>query len=222
MKDETPLSRFILHPSSLILLLVGALHGVEGVRGQRGRHLGDVAVAHLDGHGGIAQLGHARGEQDQRQRERHPPRERLRPQERRDRDDSRDEPDPDSCSPDEYEGSAVSPDAALREAIAPAMNAATPAPSLWRDRDFNIYWLGQTLSGLGESPAQLALLISCVGRKMILNQRVEEEVEGVREVLGPSPALTGFYSYGEIAPLLPQTRCELHNQTMTITAFAEL
>ena len=63
MKDETPLSRFILHPSSLILLLVGALHGVEGVRGQRGRHLGDVAVAHLDGHGGIAQLGHARGEQ---------------------------------------------------------------------------------------------------------------------------------------------------------------
>jgi len=80
----------------------------------------------------------------------------------------------------------------------------------------------RTLSGLGESPAQLALLISCVGRKMILNQRVEEEVEGVREVLGPSPALTGFYSYGEIAPLLPQTRCELHNQTMTITAFAEL
>lgn len=80
----------------------------------------------------------------------------------------------------------------------------------------------KTLSGLAGSPAQLALLISCVGRKMILNQRVEEEVEGVREVLGPAPALTGFYSYGEIAPLLPDTRCELHNQTMTITAFSEI
>ncbi len=46
------------------------------------------------------------------------------------------------------------------------------------------------------------LLISCVGRKMILNQRVEEEVEAVREVLGPAAGLTGFYSYGEIAPAL--------------------
>ena len=80
----------------------------------------------------------------------------------------------------------------------------------------------RTLSGLAGSPAQLALLISCVGRKMILNQRVEEEVEGVREVLGPAPALTGFYSYGEIAPLVRDTRCELHNQTMTITAFSEI
>ena len=78
-----------------------------------------------------------------------------------------------------------------------------------------------SLAGLGGSPAQLALLISCVGRKMILNQRVEEEVEVVRLILGAEPALTGFYSYGEIAPSLPHGRCELHNQTMTITAFAE-
>jgi hypothetical protein len=79
----------------------------------------------------------------------------------------------------------------------------------------------RTLPGLGGLAAQLALLISCVGRKMILNQRVEEEVEGVGQVLGDAAALTGFYSYGEIAPFLPQARCELHNQTMTITAFAE-
>ncbi len=56
---------------------------------------------------------------------------------------------------------------------------------------------------------------------MILNQRVEEEVEAVRQVLGPVPAMAGFYSYGEIAPGVPCARCELHNQTMTITAFAE-
>jgi hypothetical protein len=74
---------------------------------------------------------------------------------------------------------------------------------------------------LPETRAELALLISCVGRKLVLRQRIEEEVEGVREVLGPGPALTGFYSYGEISPFTPGARCDLHNQTMTITAFAE-
>jgi hypothetical protein len=72
----------------------------------------------------------------------------------------------------------------------------------------------------GESP-ELAILISCVGRKMVLGQRIEEEVEGVRDVLGPRPTLTGFYSYGEISPFTPNAACELHNQTMTITTFRE-
>lgn len=69
--------------------------------------------------------------------------------------------------------------------------------------------------------AELAILISCVGRKMVLKQRVEEEIETVRSVLGDKPSLTGFYSYGEISPLQPEARCALHNQTMTITTFAE-
>jgi len=74
---------------------------------------------------------------------------------------------------------------------------------------------------LDEALPELALLISCVGRKLILNQRVEEEVEGVRDVLGTPTPLAGFYSYGEICPSTPGARCELHNQTMTITAFSE-
>jgi hypothetical protein len=69
---------------------------------------------------------------------------------------------------------------------------------------------------------QLALLISCVGRRLVLKQRVEEEVESVREVLGPNVVLSGFYSYGEIAPFSTAVGCELHNQTMTITTFAEV
>ena len=68
---------------------------------------------------------------------------------------------------------------------------------------------------------ELAILISCVGRKLVLKQRVEEEVEGVREILGEQAVLTGFYSYGEIAPFSLGERSELHNQTMTITTFAE-
>jgi hypothetical protein len=70
-------------------------------------------------------------------------------------------------------------------------------------------------------PAELALLISCVGRKLVLRQRIEEEVEGVRSVLGPGTPLAGFYSYGEISPFTPEARCELHNQTMTITTLRE-
>ena len=68
---------------------------------------------------------------------------------------------------------------------------------------------------------ELAILISCVGRKLVLKQRVEEEVEGVRDVLGELTALAGFYSYGEIAPFAAGARSELHNQTMTITTFRE-
>ena len=74
---------------------------------------------------------------------------------------------------------------------------------------------------LGSLPPELAILISCVGRKLVLRQRVEEEVEGVRDVLGARTVLTGFYSYGEIAPFLPGAKCELHNQTMTITTLLE-
>lgn len=74
---------------------------------------------------------------------------------------------------------------------------------------------------LGAGRAELALLISCVGRKLVLKQRIEEEVEAVRDVLGAGAALAGFYSYGEISPFTPGARCELHNQTMTITALSE-
>lgn len=74
---------------------------------------------------------------------------------------------------------------------------------------------------LETSSPDLAILISCVGRKLILQQRIEEEVEGVREVLGDGPVLAGFYSYGEISPFTPGAKCDLHNQTMTITTFSE-
>jgi len=78
-----------------------------------------------------------------------------------------------------------------------------------------------TYNAVSGQTADLAVLISCVGRKMVLKQRVEEEVEGVRDVLGPETVLTGFYSYGEISPFTPNAKCELHNQTMTITTFSE-
>ncbi len=67
----------------------------------------------------------------------------------------------------------------------------------------------------------LAVLVSCIGRKLILDRRTEEEVEAVNDVFGGHTMLTGFYSYGEISPLVPGGECLLHNQTMTITTFYE-
>jgi hypothetical protein len=69
--------------------------------------------------------------------------------------------------------------------------------------------------------AKLAILISCVGRKMILGQRTADEVEAVHEILGQDVAQIGFYSYGEISPHVSTGSCELHNQTMTITLLSE-
>jgi hypothetical protein len=74
---------------------------------------------------------------------------------------------------------------------------------------------------IGKNSPELALLISCVGRKLVLKQRIEEEVEGVQDVLGQETVLAGFYSYGEISPFNPSAKCELHNQTMTITTLSE-
>jgi hypothetical protein len=67
----------------------------------------------------------------------------------------------------------------------------------------------------------LALLVSCIGRKLMMGQRTADEVEAVADVLGPGVTQIGFYSYGEIAPHQASGRCELHNQTMTITTISE-
>jgi hypothetical protein len=67
----------------------------------------------------------------------------------------------------------------------------------------------------------LSILISCVGRKLILQERTEDELIAAKKIFGDQTCITGFYSYGEISPFNPLTNCELHNQTMTITTFSE-
>jgi hypothetical protein len=79
----------------------------------------------------------------------------------------------------------------------------------------------QTMLGKKLQPG-FALLVSCVGRKIILGQRIDEEVEAVIESLGDRTPVAGFYSYGEISPFNDGGNCRLHNQTMTITSFYEL
>jgi len=66
----------------------------------------------------------------------------------------------------------------------------------------------------------LCLSISCVGRKLILGQRIDEEIETVKEYIPKNCIHTGFYSYGELSPLTNGI-CDLHNQTMTLTLLWE-
>ncbi len=74
---------------------------------------------------------------------------------------------------------------------------------------------------INDQPA-LGLVVSCVGRRVVMQQIVEEELEAVEDVLGNNVQLTGFYSYGEIAPFEnDMNNCQLHNQTMTLTAIYE-
>lgn len=79
-----------------------------------------------------------------------------------------------------------------------------------------------SLTGLEGRRPDLALLVSCVGRKLVMKQRTEEEVEAIRGVFGPDTSIAGFYSYGELCPFAQGGACRLHNQTMTITALAEV
>ena len=68
----------------------------------------------------------------------------------------------------------------------------------------------------------LAILVSCVGRKLVMGDQIDDEVLVVAEKLGKNCSITGFYSYGEIAPLSNELNCKLHNQTMTITRLYEV
>lgn len=69
---------------------------------------------------------------------------------------------------------------------------------------------------------ELAILVSCGGRKQMLHERVEEEIESVHHVLGPETALTGFYAYGEFSASSSQAQCDLQNQSITITTLHEV
>ena len=74
---------------------------------------------------------------------------------------------------------------------------------------------------MGSNQPSLALLVSCVGRRMILDQLIEEELETIADLLPENCTRTGFYSYGELSPHVPLGPCHLHNQTMTLTLLSE-
>jgi hypothetical protein len=72
----------------------------------------------------------------------------------------------------------------------------------------------------GASSPTLSIAISCVGRRLVLGERTEEEIEATLDILPNGSSQVGFYSYGEISPYASGA-CDLHNQTMTLTTITE-
>lgn len=75
-------------------------------------------------------------------------------------------------------------------------------------------------AALPAGPPVLALAVSCVGRRLLLGRRTEDELDAVVDRLGGDDQVVGFYSYGELSPA-GSTGCDLHNQTMTLTLLRE-
>ena len=82
----------------------------------------------------------------------------------------------------------------------------------------------QSRNGLNANDAdpRFSILVSCIGRRLLMGQRTIEETEAVGAELGADTLRLGFYSYGEISPHAKSGLCELHNQTMTVTTLAEV
>ncbi|GGQ21689.1 FIST signal transduction protein [Shewanella litoralis] len=79
----------------------------------------------------------------------------------------------------------------------------------------------EALASIDGCEPELAILISCIGRRLVLGQQVEEELEIIKQELPGACSITGFYSYGEISPIKSIGRCGLHNQTMAVTLLSE-
>lgn len=80
--------------------------------------------------------------------------------------------------------------------------------------------LAAEASKMDQEQEFLVVAVSCVGRRLVLGQLCEEEIEIIRETLGEKAVITGFYSYGELSEL-GASRCTLHNQTMTLVSIYE-
>jgi hypothetical protein len=68
---------------------------------------------------------------------------------------------------------------------------------------------------------ELVLVVSCVGRSVLLLERTEEEIELACETIGKDIMYSGFYSNGELSPATGSKLCSLHNQTISITSYSE-
>jgi hypothetical protein len=78
----------------------------------------------------------------------------------------------------------------------------------------------QAKKSLGDATPMALIMFSCVGRKLVLGRRIQEEVDAVRECIGHDVPIIGFYTYGEIGPI-DKTKPELssvkfHNETVVL------
>ncbi|MBM3436274.1 MAG: hypothetical protein FJY07_08690, partial [Bacteroidetes bacterium] len=79
--------------------------------------------------------------------------------------------------------------------------------------------------GLEGGKPKAIMMFSCVGRKLILGRRTQEEVEAVQRILGKDVPLLGFYTYGEIGPIDKLKKnlkvTKFHNETVVLWVLGE-
>jgi hypothetical protein len=78
----------------------------------------------------------------------------------------------------------------------------------------------QAKESLKDARPQAILMFSCVGRKLVLGRRTQEEVAVVKKILGEDVPLIGFYTYGEIGPIDKMKEelaiTKFHNETVVL------
>ncbi len=67
----------------------------------------------------------------------------------------------------------------------------------------------------------IGILISCVARRMVMGDAVEDEIDAALAELKNCQNVAGFYAYGEFGPFFSLVDCQLHNQTMTVNVISE-
>lgn len=70
------------------------------------------------------------------------------------------------------------------------------------------------------SRAVLALAVAGMGRRLVLGERAEDELEASLAALPDGTRQVGWYAYGELQPL-PAGHCVLNNQTINLTTITE-
>ncbi len=70
------------------------------------------------------------------------------------------------------------------------------------------------------SAPTLALMVSSVGRRVVLGDRADDELSAALEALPDDVASVGFYGYGGLAGFAGRA-AELHNQTFLVTLISE-
>jgi hypothetical protein len=64
---------------------------------------------------------------------------------------------------------------------------------------------------------RLAILVSSIGRRLLMGPRSVQELDAAALALGPAVRRIGFHALGKVAPHPVTSGIEMHNQTMRVT-----
>jgi hypothetical protein len=78
----------------------------------------------------------------------------------------------------------------------------------------------EAISAIGGRNVKAVIVFDCVSRVFILKEKVNEEIEAIKKVLGRDIPIFGFYTYGEIGAF-EGGQPTFHNKTIIVCTIAE-